>query len=115
LKYAVDAAGIELLALNKLDVLDGLETIKVCVGYELDGERLAGVPAPFDRLAEVKPIYEELPGWKDGAAGAASFDALPRSAQDYVKLIEAYVGAAVAFVSTGPEREDGFRRRDVFR
>jgi len=115
LKYCVDAAGIDLIALNKLDVLDGLESIKVCVGYELDGERLPGVPAPFDRLPDVRPVYEQLPGWKGGAAGATSFEALPPAARGYIEFVENYVGAAVAFVSTGPGRDEGFLRRGIFR
>jgi adenylosuccinate synthase len=114
LKYSVDLAGVNLIALNKIDVLDGLESIKVCVGYELDGERLGGVPAPFDRLADVRPVYEELPGWADGASGAASYAALPAAAKEYVDFIEDYVEAEVAFVSTGPGRDEGFLRRGIF-
>ena len=114
LKYAVDTAGIDLIALNKLDVLDGLDKVRVCVGYELDGTKLDGVPAPFDRLARVAPVYEELAGWKDGAAGATSFEALPPAARGYIEFVEDYVGAEVAFVSTGPAREEGFLRREIF-
>lgn len=114
LKYAVDLAGIDYVALNKLDVLDGIEAVKVCVAYEWDGERLERVPAPFDRLSRVAPVYEELPGWKEGVAGATSYEALPAAARDYIKFIEDHVGAEVAFVSTGPSREEGFRRREVF-
>ena len=110
----MDLAGIDHVALNKLDVLDGLDRVNVCVAYELDGVRLERVPAPFDRLADVKPVYEELPGWPEGVAGATSFEALPAEARAYIKFIEDYVGAEVAFVSTGPSREEGFRRREVF-
>ena len=114
LKYAVDVAGIDYIALNKLDVLDGVEAVKVCVAYELDGERLERVPAPFDRLSRVTPAYEELSGWPEGVAGADSYEALPAAAKDYIKFIEDYAGAEVAFVSTGPSREEGFRRLEVF-
>jgi adenylosuccinate synthase len=114
LKYAVDLAGIDLIALNKIDVLDGLESIKVCVGYELDGERLGGVPAPFDHLGRVVPVYEELGGWSEGVAGATSYGALPAAAKDYVNFVEDFVGAEIAFVSTGPGRDEGFLRRGIF-
>ena len=114
LKYAVEVAGIDYIALNKLDVLDGVEAVKVCVAYELDGERLERVPAPLDRLSRVAPVYEELSGWPEGVAGADSYEALPAAAKDYIKFIEDYVGAEAAFVSTGPSREEGFRRLEVF-
>jgi adenylosuccinate synthase len=113
LKYAVETAGIDLIALNKLDVLDGVEPVKACVAYELDGERLERPPAPLDGLARVKPVYQELAGWPDGASGAASYAALPAAAKEYVDFIEDFVGAEVAFVSTGPSREDGFLRREI--
>lgn len=114
LKYSVEVAGVDLIALNKLDVLDGVEPVKVCVAYELDGERLERAPAPFDYLEKVKPVYEELPGWPDGASGATSYGALPAAAKGYVDFIEDFVGAEVALVSTGPSREEGFMRREIF-
>jgi adenylosuccinate synthase len=114
LKYSVETAGIDLIALNKLDVLDGVEPVKVCVAYKLDGERLERAPAPFDHLGGVEPIYEELSGWADGASGATSYGALPAPAKEYVDFIEDFVGAEVAFVSTGPSREEGFLRREIF-
>lgn len=114
LKYSVATAGINMIALNKLDVLDGVEPVKVCVAYELDGRRLEAAPAPFDRLDKVTPVYEELAGWAGGASGATSYAALPPAAQDYINFIEDFVGAEVAFVSTGPSREEGFLRRDIF-
>jgi adenylosuccinate synthase len=114
LKYAVDLAGVNLIALNKIDVLDGLESVRVCAGYELDGAKLAGVPAPFDDLGRVVPVYEELAGWEDGASGATSYAALPAAAKEYVDFVEDYVGAEVAFVSTGPGRDEGFLRREIF-
>ena len=114
LKYAVETAGINFIALNKLDVLDGVEPVKVCVAYELDGRRLERAPAPFDRLDKVEPVYEEIPGWADGASGATSYAALPAAAKEYIDFIEDYAGAEVAFVSTGPSREEGFIRREIF-
>jgi adenylosuccinate synthase len=114
LKYSVETAGVDLIALNKLDVLDGVEAVKVCVAYELAGERLEHVPAPLDGLDRVVPVYEELSGWAAGASGATSYEALPKAAKDYIKFIEDYAGAPVAFVSTGPSREEGFIRREIF-
>jgi adenylosuccinate synthase len=114
LRYAVETTGVALIALNKLDVLDGVEPVKVCVAYELDGERLERVPAPFDHLERVEPVYEELAGWPGGASGATSYGALPAAAKEYLDFIEDFVGAEVAFVSTGPSREEGFLRREIF-
>ena len=114
LKYAVETAGIDFVALNKLDVLDGVDPVKVCVAYELDGRSLERVPAPFDLLNRVQPVYQELAGWAGGSSGATSYAALPRAAQDYINFVEDFAGAEVAFVSTGAAREDGFLRREVF-
>jgi len=115
LKYAVQTAGIKYLALNKLDVLDGVTPIKVAVGYELDGGRYDAVPAPLDLLARARPVYKELAGWEGTVAGARAYGDLPPAAKSYIKFIEESCGAAVAFVSTGPGRDDGFFVRDVFR
>jgi adenylosuccinate synthase len=114
LKFAVETTGVDLIALNKLDVLDGVEAVKVCVAYELDGERLERVPAPFDHIDKVTPVYEELPGWPEGASGATSYAALPAAAKAYVDFIEDFAQAEVAFVSTGPGREEGFLRLEIF-
>ena len=113
LKYAVEAMGVTSVALNKIDVLDDLETVAVCVAYEEGGERKATPPVPFDRLARVRPVYEELHGWT-GAAGAASWEDLPAAARAYVAYIERYVGAPVIFISTGAAREEGFFRRSLW-
>ncbi|MCC4245356.1 adenylosuccinate synthase [Stappia indica] len=98
--------GINGIALTKLDVLDGLDEIKICVAYELDGQRIDHLPASQGAQARVKPIYETLPGWKESTEGARSWADLPAQAVKYVRLVEELIGAPVALLSTSPERDD---------
>ena len=98
--------GIHGIALTKLDVLDGLDEIKICVAYELDGERIDHLPASQGAQARVKPIYETLPGWKESTEGARSWADLPAQAVKYVRHVEELIGAPVALLSTSPERDD---------
>jgi len=114
LKYAVETAGITHLALNKLDVLDGVSPLKVCLGYELGDKKWDRLAMPMDHLACAKPIYEELPGWQGQVAGARGYDQLPAGAKDYIRVVEEYVGVPAAFVSTGAGREDGFLRQALW-
>jgi len=100
--------------LTKLDVLDGLEEIKVCVGYELDGQRIDYLPASMGAQAAVTPVYETLEGWSETTAGARSWNELPAQAVKYVRYIEELIGAPVAMLSTSPEREDTILVRDPF-
>ena len=104
-QHAVRINGVTGLAITKLDVLDGLDEVKVCVGYELDGERLASIPACCSQLERVTPIYETLPGWQSSTFGATSLDQLPANAVALLKRIEAVCGAPVTMLSTGPDRE----------
>jgi adenylosuccinate synthase len=113
-RQTVRTSGITGIALTKLDVLDGLEEIKVCVGYELHGKRIDHLPASMGSQAAVKPIYETLEGWSETTAGARSWSALPAQAVKYVRYIEELVGAPVALLSTSPEREDTILVRDPF-
>jgi adenylosuccinate synthase len=101
-KYASRLNGCDELALMKLDVLDGFDEVKVCVAYELDGEQIDYIPAKLD---EVKPIYKSFKGW-DKSAGARTFDALPKEAQEYVKAIEEITKTKVGIISTSAERDD---------
>jgi adenylosuccinate synthase len=101
-KYASRLNGCDQLSLMKLDVLDGFETIKICVAYELNGERIDYVPAD---LEDVTPIYEEIKGW-DSVVGCREFDALPVEAKDYITKIEELTKTKVGIISTSPERED---------
>jgi adenylosuccinate synthase len=97
--------GISDIALTLLDVFDVFETIKVCVGYEIDGELLDAVPARADRLARVRPVYEALPGWRVATVGARRAEDLPQLAIDYLKFIEDQVGVPVSLVGVGPGRD----------
>jgi adenylosuccinate synthase len=101
-KYASRLNGCDQLSLMKLDVLDGFETIKICVAYELNGERIDYVPAD---LEDVTPVYEEIKGW-DSVVGCREFDALPVEAKDYITRIEELTKTKVGIISTSPERED---------
>ncbi|MBO0346901.1 adenylosuccinate synthase [Roseibium limicola] len=105
-RQTVSTSGISGIALTKLDVLDGLEEIKICVGYELDGERIDYLPASQGAQERVKPIYETLPGWKESTEGARSWAELPAQAVKYVRHVEELIGAPVALLSTSPERDD---------
>jgi adenylosuccinate synthase len=99
---------------TKLDVLDGLETVRICVAYELDGERIAGLPLVIDRFADCKPIYEDMQGWTESTVGATSYAELPLNAQIYLQRIEALVGIPVDIISTGPDREQTIIRQHPF-
>ena len=105
-KHACRLNGVDQVALMKLDVLDGFEKIKVCVGYELDGEVIDYVP--YD-LEDVKPIYKEFKGW-DKVKGARDFDELPSEAKDYIKALEDLIETKIGIISTSPDREDTIKR-----
>ncbi len=105
-RQTVCTSGINGIALTKLDVLDGLDEIKICVGYELDGERIDYLPASQGAQARVVPIYETLPGWKESTRGARTWAELPAQAVKYVRHVEELIGAPVALLSTSPERDD---------
>jgi adenylosuccinate synthase len=102
------------LCVTKLDVLDGLEEIKVCVGYRLDGEELASLPLAIDRFAECEPIYETLPGWQGTTQDVRDYDRLPVEAKRYIERLEELVGVPVHMISTGPGRDSVIVRRHPF-
>jgi adenylosuccinate synthase len=105
-RQTVRTSGIRGLALTKLDILDGFEEIKVCVGYHLDGNRIDYLPASEHAQARVEPIYETIAGWREKTAHARSWKELPAQAIKYVRRIEELVGCSAALLSTSPERED---------
>ncbi|WP_101340510.1 adenylosuccinate synthase [Cereibacter azotoformans] len=107
-------SGVSGIALTKLDVLDGFETLKICVGYDLDGERLDHLPIAADHQARCTPIYEELEGWSESTAGARSWADLPGAAVKYVRRIEELIQCPVALLSTSPERDDTILVTDPF-
>ncbi|WP_119309505.1 adenylosuccinate synthase [Cohaesibacter haloalkalitolerans] len=113
-RQTVCTSGITGIALTKLDVLDGLEEIKICVGYMLDGERIDYLPASQGAQARVEPIYETLEGWSESTAGARSWKDLPAQAVKYVRHVEELIGAPVALLSTSPEREDTILVQDPY-
>jgi adenylosuccinate synthase len=114
LKRAVFTNGLSALCVTKLDVLDGLPEIKICIGYELDGVRLERLPLEPERYQDCEPVYESLPGWSAPTAGVTDFDALPQEARRYLERLEALLGIPVDIVSTGPGREAIIVRRHPF-
>jgi len=107
-------SGVNGISLTKLDVLDGFETLKICVGYELDGTRLDFLPFAADAQARCVPIYEEMAGWSESTEGARSWADLPAEAIKYVRRVEELIGCPVALLSTSPEREDTILVTDPF-
>ena len=105
-RQAVKVGGVQGLALTKLDVLDGLTELKICTGYDIDGEVVKRLPAALGAQAKAKPIYEVLEGWSQSTMGARSWAELPATAIKYVKRIEELVEAPVTLLSTSPERDD---------
>ncbi|MGB7213593.1 MAG: adenylosuccinate synthetase, partial [Gammaproteobacteria bacterium] len=102
------------LCVTKLDVLDGLEEIKICVGYKLDGETLTTPPALIERFGECEPIYEVVPGWKESTQNVRDYDRLPAAAKNYLDKLESLIGVPVDIVSTGPSRDAVIVRRHPF-
>ena len=113
-RQAVAVSGITGIALTKLDVLDGFDTLRICTGYELDGVKLDYLPAPSADQSRVQPIYEEIEGWDGSTRGAQSWADLPARAVKYVRRIEELIRCPVALVSTSPERDDTILVRDPF-
>ncbi|MDT7951173.1 MAG: adenylosuccinate synthase [Acetobacteraceae bacterium] len=113
-RQACKVGGIQGLALTKLDVLDGLDTLKIGVGYEIGGERFSYLPAGQAAQAAARPIYETIDGWADSTRGARSWAELPAQAIKYVKRIEELVETPVTLLSTSPERDDTILMRDPF-
>jgi adenylosuccinate synthase len=107
-------SGVSGIALTKLDVLDGFARLKICVGYDLDGERLDYLPIAADQQARCRPIYEEMDGWSETTAGARSWADLPGAAIKYVRRIEELIQCPVALLSTSPERDDTILVTDPF-
>lgn len=114
LRHAVHVSSINGLALTKLDVLDGFDKIGICVGYELNGEKINYFPTTPIAQNALKPIFEYMPGWTENTAGITELDKLPQAARNYIKRIEELSGAPVALLSTSPEREDTILLRDPF-
>jgi adenylosuccinate synthase len=113
-KQAVTVGGINGIALTKLDVLDGLDELNICVGYDIHGVTYDYLPAAMDLQAAAKPIYETIEGWSESTFGARSWAQLPATAIKYIRRIEELIGCPVALLSTSPDREDTILVKDPF-
>ena len=113
-RQAAKISGISGIALTKVDVLDGFETIRICVGYNIDGVVYDYLPASTKKQQQVEPIYEEIEGWSGSCHGAKSWAELPAQAIKYIRRIEELIECQVALVSTSPKREDTILVRDPF-
>ena len=114
LKNAVRLNGVTGLAITKLDVLDGLETLNICTHYEYRGRTLDVVPASLKVLAECRPVYETLPGWTETISGIRSFTRLPRNVKSYLKRIAELTGTPIDIVSVGPDRDQTIVLRNPY-
>jgi len=114
LKRSVQLNGVSGLCVTKLDVLDGLDTVRLATGYRVKGEIRDILPVGAEALAICEPIYEEYPGWKESTVGVKSFDGLPAAAQAYLKRLQEVVGAPIDIISTGPDREETIVMRHPF-
>ena len=106
LKRSIQINGLSGLCITKLDVLDGIETIRLCVGYKLDGKTLDVLPRGAEAVARCEPIYEDFKGWTESTVGITDWNKLPKAAQDYLKRVQEICGKPIAMVSTGPERDE---------
>ena len=106
MKRSIQVNGISGLCLTKLDVMDGMDSINICVGYDYNGQKIDILPCGSDAVSACTPIYETMPGWQESTFGLKSYDALPDNAKAYLKRIEEICGAPIAMISTGPDREE---------
>jgi len=114
LKRSIQINGLSGLCITKLDVLDAVEAVKICVGYQLEGAFSEIFPVGAEELERCEPVYEELPGWMESTVGIKSYDALPKAARAYLKRIEALAGVPIDLISTGPERDETIVRRHPY-
>tara|TARA_Y100001980_G_C14457576_1_gene240164 strand:- start:96 stop:941 length:846 start_codon:yes stop_codon:yes gene_type:complete len=114
-RQTIKISGIDGIALTKLDVLDELDEIKICVAYEIDGKQLDYLPAAVEDQLKVKPIYKSFKGWKSQTKGIREFDDLPENAKTYIKELEKFIEAKISSISTSPERNDTILIVDPFK
>ncbi|MEI6414718.1 MAG: adenylosuccinate synthetase, partial [Pseudomonadota bacterium] len=114
LRRAMQINSITSLCITKLDVLDGLERISLCVGYRLDDQEINNPPVGAERLTRCQPIYDEMPGWPQSCAGVTDYAALPPNARHYLERIEVLLGVPIDIISTGPDRAQTLMRRHPF-
>jgi len=114
LKRSIQINGVSGLCITKLDVLDGVEAVKICVGYEIDGQMSDILPVGAEELARCVPVYEEMAGWKESTVGVKRHDGLPRAARAYLARIEALTGVPIDLISTGADRDETIVMRHPF-
>jgi len=114
LRHAIQINSVSGICLTKLDVLDGLETVKVCVGYQTPDGKLERPPIGCEQFGLIEPIYEELPGWKESTVGLTSEDQLPENARNYIRFLEKTIEAPIDIISTGPDRVETIIKRHPF-
>ena len=112
-KFAVDINGLTDVVVTKIDVLSGLDTLKIAVGYEIDGEIYKTVPASIEKLKKAKPVYEELPGWKEDITNMRTYDELPENCKRYISRVEEIIGCQISMVSVGPDREQNIFIKEI--
>jgi adenylosuccinate synthase len=112
-RYSARINGLDALALTKLDVLDGLDTLDICTAYKCDGRTLGDFPSDLSQLARCTPVYESMPGWKAPTKGCRTFNDLPESARKYIARLEEVSGVKAGIVSTGSERDDTILRKEI--
>jgi adenylosuccinate synthase len=112
-RHAVQVNGFDSIALTRLDILDAFDQIRVCVAYDLDGERIDAFSSMPSVLERCKPIYEDLPGWQTSLEGCTRFEDLPAAARAYVERLEALLDAPIDLISVGADREQTIARRPV--
>ena len=106
LRYSARINGLTHLAITKLDVLTGLDSIRLCIAYEYQGKQLESVPAKLSVLSACRPIYEEMDGWKEDISEARGLEELPKNARNYIKRIETLIDVRASIISVGPGREE---------
>ncbi|ROU02010.1 adenylosuccinate synthase [Marinobacter sp. R17] len=114
LRHAIQINSVSGICLTKLDVLDGLETVKVCIGYKTPNGEIQRPPIGCDNYTDIEPVYEELPGWKESTVGLTSLDQLPDNAKAYIRFLEQQIEAPIDIISTGPDRVETIVMRHPF-
>ncbi len=114
LRHAVQINSVSGLCLTKLDVLDGLENIRVCVGYRSKDGDVLDAPVDSEGYEAIEPVYEDLPGWNESTIGVKSVEALPANARAYIRFLEEQVGTPIDIISTGPDRNETIVLRNPF-
>jgi adenylosuccinate synthase len=114
LKRSIQINGVSGLCVTKLDVMDGMDVVRLCTGYKVDGETIDILPSGAEMLAKCEPIYEDMPGWKGSTVGVKSYDGLPVAAKSYLKRMEEICGVPIDIISTGPDRDETIVLRHPF-